>query len=56
MENVLPGQIEHIDELKEAHKVRNRVIHEEDFWLTKTQAKEVLDKYEHFLRDYDVLD
>lgn len=56
LENVLPGQIENVEDLKEAHKVRNRVIHEEDFQLTKSQAEEVLAKYEQFLRDHDVLD
>lgn len=56
LENILPGQIENIEELKEAHKVRNRIIHEEDFQLTKVQAEEVLAKYEHFLDYHDALD
>lgn len=56
LENILPGQIENVEELKEAHKIRNRVIHEEDFQLTKTQAEEVLGKYERFLHEHEVLD
>lgn len=56
LENILPGQIENIEELKEAHKVRNRIIHEEDFQLTKVQAEEVLAKYEHFLDYHNALD
>lgn len=56
LENILPGQIENIDELKEAHKVRNRIIHEENFQLTKAEAEEVLSKYGHFLDDHNVLD
>ena len=56
LENVLPGQIENIEELREAHKIRNRIIHEENFQLTKKEAEEVVDKYEHFLRDHNVFD
>lgn len=56
LENIPPGQIENIEELKEAHKVRNRIIHEENFQLTKVEAEEALLKYEHFLDDYNVLD
>lgn len=54
--NVLPGQIENIEDLKEAHKIRNRIIHEEGFQLTKKQAEEIVDKYERFLRDFNVFD
>jgi len=50
-----PGQIENIDELKEAHAVRNRIVHEENFRLVKDQAEEAMRCYENFLRYYEVL-
>ena len=50
-----PGQIENIEDLKKAHEVRNRIIHEEDFRLTKEQAEEILGYYEAFLKYFQVL-
>ncbi|HRY82355.1 MAG TPA: hypothetical protein P5232_01440 [Candidatus Moranbacteria bacterium] len=50
-----PGQIENIEELKKAHEIRNRIIHEEDFKLEKKQAEEVLEYFENFLKYFEVL-
>lgn len=50
-----PGQIENIDELKKAHETRNRIIHEENFRLTKELADETLGYYENFLKYFEVL-
>ncbi len=50
-----PGQIENIEELKKAHEIRNRIIHEEDFRLTKDQAEKVIECYENFLKHFEVL-
>lgn len=50
-----PGQIENIEELKKAHEIRNRIIHKEDFEITKEQAEEVMGYYENFLKYFEVL-
>jgi hypothetical protein len=56
VKNIPAGQLDKIDEIEEAHEVRNRIIHEEKFKVTRKDADEVLKKYEHFLRHFEVLD
>ena len=51
-----PGQIENIEELRHAHETRNRIIHEDDFKLTRELADETMGYYENFLRYFEVLD
>ena len=51
-----PGQIDNIEELRKAHELRNRIIHEEDLKLERTQAEEVIGYYEKFLKYFEVLD
>jgi hypothetical protein len=51
-----PGQIDNIEELKKAHEIKNRIVHEDDFKLTKEQAEEVIGYYENFLKYHEVLD
>jgi hypothetical protein len=55
LDAVPPGQIESLQKLKEAHEIRNRIIHEENFQVSREDAKEVLAKYEAFLKEFDVL-
>lgn len=56
IENIPGGQLDRMDEIKEAHNVRNRIIHEEKFNVSRETAEEVFAKYEHFLRHFEVLD
>lgn len=51
-----PGQIDNIEELRRAHEIRNRIIHEEDFKLDRKQADEIFGYYENFLRYFEVLE
>lgn len=55
LEGINPRQIENIEDLKKAHEARNRIIHEENFHLTKEQAEEIIKYYEDFLRYFEVL-
>jgi len=56
LDNITPGQIENIEDLKRAHEIRNRIIHDESFVLTKAEAEKTLDYFEDFLRFFMVLD
>lgn len=56
IKNIPSGQLDRIEEIKEAHEIRNRVIHEEKFKVSRKTAEEVLAKYEHLLRQFEVLD
>lgn len=50
LEAVPLGQMEIAPELLEAHKVHNRVIHEDKFRLTKEEAQKTLHLYEQFFK------
>ncbi len=52
--NITPGQIENIEDLKKAHEIRNRIIHDERFVLTKEEAKKTLGYFEEFLKFFMV--
>jgi hypothetical protein len=54
LSEINPGQIENIEELKKAHEMRNRIIHEENFELTKEQMKETIGYFENFLESFEV--
>ncbi len=55
LDGINPGQIENIESLRFAHNVRNQIIHNENFVLTKDDAYKVLDCFEEFLRYFQVL-
>jgi ABC-type lipoprotein release transport system permease subunit len=55
LNNIPKGQIESVEELKKAHEIRNRIIHEENFQVSREYAKETLKKYEAFLEEFEVL-
>ena len=50
------GQVGAEDNLRRAHNIRNRIIHEETFVLTEEQAKETLADYEEFLVFHGVIE
>lgn len=56
LENIPEGQIDNIEGMKEAHSVRNRIIHDERFVLSKEEAEGVLAQYEEFLKSFQVID
>lgn len=49
------NQLSNIDELWQAHKVRNRIAHEPDFQLTQTQAKRAIEIYQRAMQDLKAL-
>lgn len=56
LDNITPGQIENIEDLRKAHEVRNRIIHDESFVITKEEAEKTFEYYEDFLKFFMVLD
>lgn len=56
LDGINPGQIENIEELRKAHALRNRIIHEENFKLDRKEAEEAIGYYENFLRYFEVLE
>lgn len=55
LDNVPFGQLDHIEELKKAHEVRNRIIHDDSFVIDKKSAEETMSLYEEFLKYFEVL-
>lgn len=52
LKNIEPSDFDNLQNVWEAHKVRNRIVHEaEKFELTKEEARAVLEKYKKALRE-----
>ena len=52
LKNIEPSDFENLQNVWEAHKIRNKIAHEADvFQLTKEEAKEALEKYRKALRE-----
>ena len=45
-----------LDELKYAHFIRNKIVHQKDFSLSKKEAEVILSIYENFFRSLDLID
>jgi hypothetical protein len=54
LEGVPSGQLDHLEELKRAHLVRNRIIHEDKFILDRKTAEDTLALFEVFLSYFHV--
>lgn len=56
LDNITSGQIENIEDLRKAHEVRNRIIHDESFVLTKEEAEKTMNIFEDFLKFFMVFE
>ena len=54
LENVEPGHFEDIEGIKVAHEMRNKIIHDDKFVLSKDEAKETMDNFEALFKFFDV--
>lgn len=55
LSSLAPHQLDNLEDLKNAHEIRNRIVHEADFLLDENQAKEVVAVYEHLLKHLEFL-
>jgi ABC-type glycerol-3-phosphate transport system permease component len=52
LKSIEPSDFDNIQNVWEAHKIRNRIVHDVDkFVLTKEEVKETLEKYEKALKE-----
>ncbi|MCX6731490.1 MAG: hypothetical protein NTX55_00670 [Candidatus Parcubacteria bacterium] len=52
LKNIEPSDFENLQNVWEAHKIRNKIAHEGDaFQITKEEAKETIEKYRKALRE-----
>ena len=53
--NIQPGQLITLQNLWEAHKIRNRLVHDTNYFLRYTEAKRAVGLYEKTLRELQIL-
>lgn len=53
--NIQPGQLITLQGLWEAHKIRNRLVHDTNYFLRYTEAKRVVGLYEKTLRELQAI-
>lgn len=53
--NIQPGQLQTLQGLWEAHKVRNRLVHDTNYFLRYAEAKKVILHYEETLKELGAL-
>jgi len=56
LKQITEAQLANIDDLWQAHKVRNRIAHESDFKLTYSQTKRAIEIFQRAARDLETLD
>lgn len=55
LEKIDASQFSQIQGIWEAHKLRNSIVHDSDFTLTREDAERVIKTYEEVLKDLDVI-
>lgn len=55
LKQLTPAQTPNINELWQAHKVRNRIAHESNFRLTREIARRAVSAYQHAFEDLELL-
>ena len=53
--NIQPGQLITLQNLWEAHKIRNRLVHDTNYFLRYTEAKRAVGLYEKTLKELEAL-
>lgn len=54
LKQIKTEQIKNLEDVWEAHKIRNNIVHDPDYRLDLSQAKKVLETYEKALRELGV--
>lgn len=52
---IKPGQLDYLEELTQAHQIRNQIVHDAQFRVDKDLAKDTVAIYENFLRYLEFL-
>jgi hypothetical protein len=55
LNNVSPNILPSVDKAKEAHQIRNNIVHDPDYRLTLDTARKTLSLYEAALTDLDMI-
>lgn len=55
LKQLTPAQLSNLDEVWQAHKVRNQIAHQPDFKITRAQAQRAVEIYQRALEDLEAL-
>ncbi len=55
LKQITTAQIANIDEVWQAHKMRNRLVHEPDFQLREHEARRIIEIYQRALNDLEAV-
>jgi hypothetical protein len=55
MKNIERGDFQTLEEAWQAHKVRNRIAHEQNFHISQREARIAVDNYEKVFREFDFI-
>ena len=55
LEHLPKEQFPELEELKYAHFIRNKIVHEKNFSLSRREAKVIISIYENFFRSLDLI-
>jgi len=56
LKQITPAQISNIEEIWQAHKIRNRIVHEPDFSISRNEAKNILEIYKKAFQESGLID
>ncbi len=54
LEGIHPGQLETKNNIAEAHQIRNRIVYETDFVISREEAQQCLDNYRKFFDEVEL--
>ena len=55
MKNIERGDFQNLEEAWQAHKVRNRIAHEQNFHISQREVRVAIDNYEKVFREFDFI-
>lgn len=55
LKQITPAQLSNIEEIWQAHKMRNNIVHHPDFEIKKAQARRAIEIYRRALEDLEAL-
>ncbi|OHA47664.1 MAG: hypothetical protein A2806_03550 [Candidatus Terrybacteria bacterium RIFCSPHIGHO2_01_FULL_48_17] len=53
--NIKPAQLSSLEQLQAAHKTRNTIVHDPQFYLSEYEAKQAILNYETFLKEMQII-
>ncbi len=55
LDNMLSNQLENLEQVKEANKIKNKIVQDESFSLTREEARETMEVFGESLRYFEAI-